>query len=381
MPVPYHRPSITNAETEAVEKVLESGWLTTGKITSEFEIQLAARVGSKYAVAVNSATAALHIALAALDIGPGDEVIVPTHTFAATAEVVIYTGATPVLVDVEEDNLNLDPNALEAALTPRTKVIIPVHFTGQAADMDAILEIARDIPIVEDAAHALPTTYKEKMVGSIGLASAFSFYANKTITTGEGGMLTTNDPTVEDRARRLSLHGLSRAAWSRFESGSSWEYDIVEPGFKYNLTDIAAAMGLAQLQRLDELATKRRNIATAYNQAFADIHQIDPLVVADHDSSAWHLYIIRLRLEELTIDRNAFMNRLAERGIGTSVHYKPLHLHPYYTSRFGFDRSDFPVSSDQFDRIISLPIFPGMTRDDMTEVVEGVADIVQSSRR
>ncbi|MBT8199380.1 MAG: DegT/DnrJ/EryC1/StrS family aminotransferase [Acidimicrobiia bacterium] len=381
MPVPYHRPSITNAETEAVQKVLESGWLTTGKVTAEFEGEIAARVGSRYAVAVNSATAALHIALASLDLGPGDEVIVPTHTFAATSEVVIYTGATPVLVDVERDNLNMDPAGVEAALTPRTKAMMPVHFTGQAADMDALIAIAGDIPIVEDAAHALPTTYKGQMVGSIGLATAFSFYANKTITTGEGGMLTTDDPNIEDRARRLSLHGLSRAAWSRFESGSTWEYDIVEAGFKYNLTDVASAMGLAQLQRLDELATRRREIALTYNEAFSGLAEIDPLVVPRHDDSAWHLYIIRLRLEHLTIDRNTFIARLADRGIGTSVHYKPLHLHPYYTTRFGFDRSDFPVSSDQFDRIISLPIFPGMTHGDVTEVIEGVADIVRSSRR
>lgn len=381
MPVPYHRPSITSAETEAVQKVLESGWLTTGKVTAEFEDEVAARVGAKFAVAVNSATAALHIALAALDLGPGDEVIVPTHTFAATSEVIIYTGAAPVLVDVNENNLNIDPAAVAASLTNRTRAIMPVHFTGQAADMDSILEIAGEIPVVEDAAHALPTTYRGRMVGSIGLATAFSFYANKTITTGEGGMLTTDDPTIADRARRLSLHGLSRAAWSRFESGSTWEYDIVEPGFKYNMTDVAAAMGVAQLKRLDDLANQRRAIATRYDEVFADIPEIDPLVVADHEASAWHLYIIRLRLERLNIDRNTFIGLLTDRGIGTSVHYKPLHLHPYYIDRFGFRRSDFPVSSDQFDRIISLPIYPEMTPADITEVIEGVADIVQSARR
>ncbi len=376
MAVPFHVPAIGQEEIAAVSKVLDSGWLTTGRVTAEFENALAAKVGAAHGVAVNSATAALHLALAALGLGPGDEVIVPVHTFAATAEVVVYTGATPVLVDINPDTLNIDPIAVKEAITSQTAAIMPVHFTGQAADLEPLLATADGIPVIEDAAHAFPTRYRDMTVGSIGTATAFSFYANKTITTGEGGMLTTDDTELADRARLLSLHGLSSAAWNRFGTGAKWEYDIVDVGYKYNLTDIAAAIGLVQLAKADELAARRRWIAARYDQAFASIAAIDPVLVEAPEDSSWHLYIIRLRHEELGVDRNGFIDALASAGIGTSVHYKPLHLHPYYIRRFGYKPTDFPVSTDQFSRIISLPIYPDMEVGEVDEVVDNVQRIV-----
>ncbi len=382
MAVPYHRPSIGHNEKKAVEEVLESGWLTTGQHARSLEVEVAELVGAKYAVCLNSATAALHLALEAFGVGPGDEVIIPTHTFAATGEVVFYTGATPVLVDVLRDTLSIDPGAVEMAITNKTKVIIPVHYGGQAADMESILALAGSgISVLGDAAHALPTRHGKKMVGSIGRATAFSFYANKTITTGEGGVLTTDDEKLAQRVRLLSLHGLDRDAWNRFKTGASWEYDIIDAGYKYNLTDVAAAMGRVQLGRAEELRASRERVARRYDQAFASVEHVEPLVVDRPQDSAWHLYVIRLNLENLSIDRNEFIDRMSAAEVGTSVHYKPLHLHTLYKERFRTAREDFPVSSEQYDRIVSLPIFPDMTGSEVEEVIGKVSDIVKGATR
>lgn len=382
MPVPYHRPSLGDAESNAVKAVLDSGWLTTGAQSKALEASIASMVGAEYVVAMNSATAALHLALAAFDISPGDEVIIPTHTFAATGEVVFYMGATPVLVDVDPDTLCIDPAAVERAVTSKTKVIIPVHYAGQAADMDSILDIADGrIKILEDAAHALPTRYKGKMVGSIGDATAFSFYANKTVTTGEGGVLTTNDSAVADRARRLSLHGLDRDAWNRFKTGASWEYDIVDAGFKYNLTDIAASIGCVQLEKAETMRSQRQRVAARYDAAFAERDDVDPVVISEPDDCAYHLYVIRLNLDALSIDRNTFIDEMSAKEIGTSVHYKPLHMHTLYKERLNSSPADFPVSTAQFDRIVSLPLFPDMTDGQVDEVIQTVCSILDGARR
>lgn len=382
MAVPYHRPSLGLEETEAVRDVLDSGWLTTGVKTQHLEAAISSMVGADHAVALNSATAALHLALASCGVGPGDEVVIPTHTFAATGEVVFYMGATPVLVDVHEDTLNVDPVCIEKAITSKTKAIIPVHYGGQAAEMDTILELAGDnMVVIEDAAHALPTRYGDRMVGSIGLVTAFSFYANKTVTMGEGGVLTTNDEEIAAIARRLSLHGLSRDAWDRFKTGASWEYDIVDAGYKYNLTDIAAAIGCVQLEKAEDLRGQRQTIAARYDSVFNEREDLAPLVVKQPDDSAWHLYVIRLELEKLTIDRDEFIRQMTESGIGTSVHYKPLHLHTLYKDRLAHTPSDFPIATRQFERIVSLPLFPDMSTQQVEEVIDAVTSILDAARR
>jgi len=346
--------------------VLESGWLTSGATTKEFERAFADAVGASHAIAVNSCTAALHLGLVAANIGPGDEVIVPTMTFAATAEVVAYTGADLVLVDVDADTVCIDPAKVQEAITPRTRAVMPVHYGGQAAPMAEIIALAKahGLWIVEDAAHAFPATYQGAPIGSIGDVTCFSFYANKTITTGEGGMLTTEDEEIADRIRLLSLHGLSRSAWRRWETRSAWDYDIVETGYKYNLTDIASAIGIEQLQRAQDLRSQRKVLAAEYDRLF-DGSKIEPVVVSSPDDSAWHLYVIRVANRAV---RDRVIERLQQAEIGSSVHYKPLHLHPQYEANF--DRNSFPVASSLFDRIISLPLFPGLTTDQVRIVAE-----------
>jgi len=364
--IPYFKPSIGQSEVSAVVEVLESGWLTSGATTKEFERAFADAVGASHAIAVNSCTAALHLGLVAANIGPGDEVIVPTMTFAATAEVVAYTGADLVLVDVDADTVCIDPAKVQEAITPRTRAVMPVHYGGQAAPMAEIIALAKahGLWIVEDAAHAFPATYQGAPIGSIGDVTCFSFYANKTITTGEGGMLTTEDEEIADRIRLLSLHGLSRSAWRRWETRSAWDYDIVETGYKYNLTDIASAIGIEQLQRAQDLRSQRKVLAAEYDRLF-DGSKIEPVVVSSPDDSAWHLYVIRVANRAV---RDRVIERLQQAEIGSSVHYKPLHLHPQYEANF--DRNSFPVASSLFDRIISLPLFPGLTTDQVRIVAE-----------
>ena len=381
--LPFHSPVIAENEISAVVEVLKSGWLTTGAKVQEFERSFGELIGCRHAVAVNSGTAALHLALAAIGIQRGDEVILPTMTFGATAEVVLYFGAKPVLVDCDPDTLNMAPDGLEAAFNSKTKAIIPVHFGGQPCDMERILRFARehDLRVVEDAAHALPAYYRGRPIGGIGDITCFSFYATKTITTGEGGMATTANPGWADKMRMLSLHGISHDAWNRYSAEGSWYYEILCPGYKYNLTDIAASLGVEQLKKCNAFFESRRRIAAAYHEGFADLPEIKTPVCKPDVQHAWHLYVIQLELERLSINRRDFIEALRQKNIGTSVHFIPLHLHPYYRNTFGYRPGDFANASAVFEHIISLPIYPKMTESDVNDVVEAVRSIVEEYRR
>jgi dTDP-4-amino-4,6-dideoxygalactose transaminase len=380
--VPFFIPTIGEEEIESVVETLRSGWLTTGPKVKLFEAQFAQRVGVRHAVAVNSATAALHLALEAVGVRAGDEVLVPTMTFASTGEVVVHLGATPVLVDCEPATLNLDPERIEEKITPRTKAIIPVHYGGQPCDMDRILTIARkyNLRVIEDAAHALPARYGDRTIGTIGDVTCFSFYANKTITTGEGGMATANSDELAERMRIMSLHGISKDAWKRFSAEGTWYYEILAPGYKFNMTDMAAALGVHQLERCDDFWSARARLAWLYDQALADVPEIQTPTVQLDRQHAWHLYVIQLSLEQLRIDRNQFIQELNEAGVGTSVHYTPLHMHPYYRDVFHYQPEDLPVAEAVSRRIISLPIYPKMSDADVEHVVDTIKHIVAENR-
>ena len=381
--LPFHVPDIGQEEIQSVVETLRSGWLTTGSKAKQFEAEFAQRVEARHAVALNSCTAALHLGLEAVGVTEGDEVIVPTMTFAATAEVVHYLKAKPVLVDCQADTLNIDVAQIEKAISPRTKAIIPVHYAGQPCAMDRILEIARvhHLKVIEDAAHALPTRYRGRMVGALGDITCFSFYSTKTITTGEGGMATTENAEWAERMRLLSLHGISRDAVNRYTPEGNWYYEICYPGYKYNLTDIAAALGIPQLHKCDHFAAIRKRYATLYNEGFKEIPEILVPHLADDVEHAWHLYVIQLNLECLRIGRNEMIDLMKKQGIGTSVHFIPLHLHPYYRDNYGYFPNDFPVASSVFERIISLPIYPKMTELDIQYVIEVVATLIKANRR
>ena len=381
--VPFHVPQIDENEIRSVVETLKSGWLTTGIKVKQFEENFAQYVGCGHAIAVNSCTAALHLALEAVGIQEGDEVIVPTMTFTASAEVVLYFKARPVLVDCLPDTFNIDPDCVERAITSKTKAIIPVHFGGQPCDMEPILEIAQrhNLYIIEDAAHALPAKYHDKMVGTIGEITCFSFYATKTITTGEGGMATTENPEWAARMRMMSLHGISHDAWKRYAKEGSWYYEVLRPGFKYNLTDIGAAIGIEQLKKCGAFYAARKRIATAYDQAFADLPEIKTPQCKTDGQHVWHLYVIQLALERLKIKRDQFIEALKAQGIGTSVHFIPLHLHPYYRDTFGYTPDDFPNATRAYERIISLPIYPRMTNEDITHVIDAVKDVAQGNAK
>jgi len=381
--LPFHVPEIGDEEIQSVIETLRSGWLTTGLKTKQFEENFARYVGSQNAVAVNSGTAALHLALEAVGIREGDEVLVPTMTFTATAEVVLYLKARPVLLDCEPDSLNVDPKQIERAITPRTRAVIPVHIGGQACKMDEILQVARahNLKVIEDAAHALPARYHEKMIGTIGDITCFSFYATKTITTGEGGMATTDHAEWADRMRMMSLHGISKDAWKRYSNEGSWYYEVHSPGYKYNLTDIAGAMGIEQLKKCERFWHARQRIAARYDEAFADLPEIQRPTQASDVQHAWHLYVIQLELERLGIDRAAFVNALKDEGIGTSVHFIPLHLHPFYRDAGGYQPGDFPIATRVFDRIVSLPIYPSMSDENVDRVIAAVTRTIKRHRR
>ena len=381
--LPFHQPEIGPEEIRSVVETLESGWLTSGSKVKRFEEDFSRFIGCQYSVAVNSCTAALHLALEAVGVEEGDEVIVPTMTFTATAEVVLYFKAKPVLVDCRPNTFNIDPNLIERAITAKTKAIIPVHFGGQSCDMDTILQIARKhkLYVIEDAAHALPAKYHGKTIGTIGDITCFSFYATKTITTGEGGMATTQNPEWAGRMRMMSLHGISHDAWKRYTKEGSWYYEVVRPGFKYNLTDVGAAIGIEQLKKCDAFGAARKRIAATYDQRFSDLSEIKAPVCDPDVQHAWHLYVIQLDLERLKIDRHQFIETLKEQGIGTSVHFIPLHLHPYYRDNFGYGPDDFPKATEIYQGIISLPIYPKMTELQIEHVVEAVRKTVQRFRR
>ncbi len=375
--LPFALPEIGEEEIQEVVDALRSGWVTTGPKTRRFEQDFAAFLGdeSLHCIAVNSATAGLHLALEAIGIQPGDEVITTTHTFTATAEVVRYLGADVKLVDIDPTTLNIDPAAIEAAITPRTRAIMPVHYAGLAVDMDAILDIARrhNLKVVEDAAHALPTTHAGQLVGTLGSdVTVFSFYANKTITTGEGGMLVTRDADIAARAKVMRLHGINRDAFDRFTAKvPSWYYEIVAPGFKYNLTDIAAALGLHQLKRARGFQEKRTRLAARYNEQLADLPLILPPMPKDGDLHSWHLYVVRLK-DDAGLSRDALIEALFAAGIGCSVHYIPLHLHPYWRERYDLKAADFPHSQKAYEQMLSLPLYTRMSEADVDRVVQAL---------
>ena len=381
--LPFAAPLLGDEEIEEVVHCLRSGWLTTGHKVKQFEREFGEFIGAKHALAVNSCTAALHLALEAVGVGPGDEVITTTHTFTATAEVARYLGADVRLVDIDPATLNIDPAEIQRRLSPRTKAILPVHFAGQACDLDAIAEVARGagVPVIEDAAHAIPTRYKGRMVGTLSDVTCFSFYATKNVTTGEGGMVVTDRDDIMERMRLMHLHGMSRDAWKRYTQNGSWSYEILAPGFKYNLTDIAAAIGIHQLRKCHAFHRRRLGIADQYDAAFAGLPGISIPRVEDRESHGWHLYVIQIDPERLTIDRDAFIDRLIARNIGVSVHFIPLHVHPYYRERYALQPSDFPNAWAAYERIVSLPIYAKMTDDDVRHVIDAVREIAQEAVR
>ncbi len=380
--LPFALPEIGEEEIQEVVDCLRSGWLTTGPKTRQFESAFEAMLNAEptglepvQAIAVNSATAGLHLALEALGIGPGDEVIVPTHTFTATAEVVRYMGADPVFVDVVPGTLNIDVDAVRKAITTKTKAVMPVHFAGLAANMGELIALAKQhqLKVVEDAAHALPTRVDGTLVGNLDTdITVFSFYANKTITTGEGGMLVSRNPAIISRVKTMRLHGINRDVFDRFTSKApSWYYEVVAPGFKYNLTDIASALGLHQLKKAETFRQKREAIAQHYNAAFADLPVSLPQGPQANGQHSWHLYIVRLS-EHAPCNRDEFIDALYQQGIGCSVHYIPLHLHPYWRDNYQLTPEQFPNSQKAYERMVSLPLYSKMTQAEVDRVVSAV---------
>lgn len=381
-PLAFSRPSFGEEETRAVASVLESGWITTGPRVADLERALAGSVGAAHAVCLDSCTAALHVALAALDLRPGDEVITSPLTFCSTVHAIEHAGGIPVLADVEPDTLNLDPEGVKAALTARTRVLLPVHYGGHPADMDPLLELARDrgLTVVEDAAHASGAAYRGRPVGSLGQATCFSFYATKNMTTGEGGALVTDRQDLAERARILSLHGMTRDAWGRYTASGGWHYDVVASGYKYNMTDLEAALGLCQLQKLPGFITRRRALAARLTAGLAaDPAVLVPTARGDVEP-AWHLYPIRLRTEGLDVGRDRFLEDLRAENIGVSVHFIPIHHHTHFKGRLGAE-GDFPVAEDAFRRLVSLPIYPAMTDADADDVIAAVLKVAAHHRR
>lgn len=381
--VPFHQAAVGEEEVQAAAEAIRSGWLTMGPRTIEFEKKFAAYVGAKHAVAVSSCTAALHLALDAIGLGPGDEVLVPAITFTSTGETVVYCGARPVLVDVDPVTLNISPEDAERRITPRTRAVIPVHLAGQPCDMEEVHQLAKrhHLQVIEDAAHAVPASYRGTPIGALSETTCFSFYATKTLACGEGGMLTTDNDAIAERVRIMRLHGIGRDAWNRYTSEGSWYYEVLEAGYKYNMTDVQAAIGLVQLAKCDRMRAMRAAIARRYDEAFATVPMLEIPSQRNDRESALHLYPLRLNLQQLTISRAEFIRELAGRGIGTSVHFIPLHLHPYYRDRYGYKPDDLPVAARQYQRYLSLPLFPYMTDEQVQHVVRSVCEIAGQYRR
>jgi dTDP-4-amino-4,6-dideoxygalactose transaminase len=372
--VPFHRALVGEEEVQAVSEVIRSGWLTMGPKTFEFEKEFAKYIGAQHAIAVSTGTAALHLSLEAAGVRGSDEVLLPTTTFTATAEAVTYVGARPVLVDIDPITMNIDVGDVAKRITPKTKAIIPVHLAGQPCDMDEIHALARahNLRVIEDAAHALPSKYRGKRVGRISEFTCFSFYATKTLTTGEGGMITTDNPDATERMRLMRLHGIERDAWKRYRGDGSWFYQVLEAGFKYNLTDFQSAIGLVQLAKCDAMRQARERIAQLYSDAFSSCEElVIPTVLPDRRTS-WHLYVLRLRLDRLNKDRDGFIDALRRRGVACSVHFIPLHLQPYYQRAYGYQPGDFPRSEREYHSCVSLPIYPGMTEMEINYVISAV---------
>lgn len=381
--IDFHKPYISQEEIDNVIETLKSGWLTMGLRTFDFENSFASYLGVKHAIALNSCTAALHLSLRVLEIKENDEVIIPAINFASAGEVCIQQSAIPIIVDVNKDDGNISLEAVSKAINKRTKAIIPVHYGGNPCDMDDILDIARknNIHVIEDAAHALPSFYKNKKVGTLGDIACFSFYATKTLTTCEGGMVVTSQDEWAEKMKVLRLHGISKDAWKRYAHEGDWYYEIVDYGYKYNMSDIQAAIGLAQLNKLEWMWKKRLEIAERYYKYLGDVEEIQLPVFNRNCASAWHLFPIFLRLERLKIDRKAFMQMLKLRGIGTSVHFIPLYRHPFYRKNFNYDPKDFPNSEWFYEREVSLPIYPSLSEEEQLYIIENIIDICKKARK
>lgn len=381
--VPFHVPWTDGREVREAADSIRSGWLTTGPKVQSFEQRVRALVRARHAVALNSCTAALHLSLAALGIKRGDEVVTSPYTFAATGEAILYCGARPVFADIDPRTLNLDPERVGRAVSRRTAAILPVHIAGLPCDLDALRALARrkGLPIVEDAAHALGAKFRGRPIGSVSEMTCFSFYATKNLATGEGGMVTLDDRKAADRIRRLSLHGLSHDAWKRYHRSGSWRYDVVELGYKYNLTDVAAAIGLAQVSKFASIQARRRDLAHRYSSLLKDCDAFDLPIEERRSDHAWHLYILRLRPGVLKIGRDRLMALLTERGIGLSVHFLPLHLHSFYRRAFGYRPGAYPVTERESARALSLPLYPGLSRESQDRVVDALIDLVARHRR
>lgn len=381
--VPFCVPFTDRREIAEVTDTIRSGWLTTGPKVRAFEERVRRLVGAGHAVALSSCTAALHLALAASGVGRGDEVVTSPYTFAATGEAILYLGARPVFADIVPDTLNIDPAAISRAVSRRTRAIVPVHIAGLPCEMEPILALARRrrLAVIDDAAHALGAGLNGVPVGAMGDMTCFSFYATKNLTTGEGGMVTTSDGDAAGRIRRLSLHGLSRDAWKRYERSGSWRYDIVEMGYKYNMTDVAAALGLAQLAKFGTMQRQRRRLALRYTRLLRPLDAFDLPAEREGSVHAWHLYLLRLRRGVLRIGRDQAIELLRRRGIGTSVHFIPLHLHSLYRRTLGLRAGGFPLAERESARVISLPLYPGLTRRDHDRVIESLADLATRFRR
>jgi dTDP-4-amino-4,6-dideoxygalactose transaminase len=380
--LPYNLPDISDAEIDAVVEVLRSGWLAPGPRVKAFEEEFASCVKTKHAIAVDSATAGMHLSLVALGIGAGDEVITTPMTFAASVNVIIHSGATPVLADIRLDDYCIDPEAIERAITPRTKAILPVHHGGSACRMAEMKAIAQrhDLRIVEDAAHGLGTYIDGRHIGGFGDATVFSFYPTKNVTSGRGGMLTTDDDAFAERCRLLALHGMSNDAWDRYTTRGSWAYQVLAAGYNYTLSDFQAALGHAQFRRLEEFQRRRTEIADEFNRRFAALPELVLPIEREGSKHAWHLYVVRLRPGALTISRDEFIVKMKERGIGTSVHFIPIHHHPYYRETYGWAPGDFPAADEAFETMVSLPLYTRMDDAAVERVVTTVEDIVRGHR-
>ena len=381
--LPFHQSLIDEKDEQAVLATLRSGWLTTGPQTRSFEQELAAYTGAAHCVAVNSCTAALHLALEAVGVGAGDEVITSPITFASTANVIVHRGARPVFVDVERDTLNIDAAAVDAAVTPRTKAVIPVDFAGQPCDLDAIMAVGtrHGLPVIEDAAHAIGAAYKGRPIGGIADMTCFSFYATKNITSGEGGALTTNRADWADRIAVMALHGISRDAWERYGTDGYRHWDIIAPGYKYNMFDLQAALVRSQLGKLETFHRRRVALKARLDAGLRDVREIEFPVERPWAGHAYHLYPIIVRTEMLTADRDTIMNAIQAENIGIGIHFRAVHLHPFYADTFGFHRGMFPNAEYYSDRTISLPLYPKMTDDDAADLVEAVRRVLTYFRR
>jgi len=379
----FHKPFISEEEVDEIVDTVRSGWIGMGPKTIRFENNFSKYIGVNKSVAVSSWTAAGHLTLEAFGIKEGDEVIVPTMTFPATAEIVCYFKAKPVIVDVDEDTLNISLKAIEKAITPKTKAIIPVHYAGQPCDLDEIHDLAKkhNLKVLEDAAHSLPAVYKGKKIGTISDVTCFSFYATKTLSTGEGGMICTNNEEIAERVKIMRLHGINRDAWKRYTESGSWYYEVVAPGYKYNFTDLQASLGLPQLKKVDMMWNSRIRIAAKYTEALKDLDTVQLHTIKSNRESSWHLFPIRLYLDRLTKNRAQIINELREKNVGVGVHFMPVHQHLYYSETFNLSDAEYPVASAAFPRLMSLPIYPGMTDANVDKVIDALTDTLNKFKK